>query len=202
MSLVAWGSQHQRLMSKKNYWTANWSIFGTTQKAKAVSHRFTSHFTGDLPCSIQMRGPEAIQWPMCNSGPGFQLLDANIDTPAGCIGLRLAGEGQLLRLITTSIRKTIMFCIKRIDWDKRYARWVKASQWTLFGDLRRLAGHVPVAGTQKLLTISAEPRKALLTQHQYHHYRYCADDAKRLSTRHFRAGFFDNRRRCGGVLAN
>jgi hypothetical protein len=89
--------------------------------------------------------PEQIQWPTRYYSPDFHLLDANAETPAGCIGLRSGGDGNSRSDYYVDPKHDYV-CVKQTQWTKRRAEWAKDREYTL-SDLHRVAGRV-VAGRQ------------------------------------------------------
>ena len=90
--------------------------------------------------------PENIQWPTRYYGPDFHLLDTNVDTVAGCIGLRHGGGESRSDYYIDPENDYV--CVKQVDWTRRGTEWAKTREYALSG-LHRIADRV-VASSRHL----------------------------------------------------
>jgi hypothetical protein len=142
-ALLAWATRtdatEKQLMDRQHEYM--WRSAASARSAKPQVHviphdRFPLLATGNWP--------EEIQWPTRYASPDFHLIEANAETPAGCIGLRQGGGNGHVDYYIDPQHDYV--CVKQIQWTKRGAERVKDREYTLT-DLHRVAGHI-VAGSQ------------------------------------------------------
>jgi hypothetical protein len=144
-ALLKWATQteateKQLLAGRREYiWRSAAAARTSKPQVQVVPH-------GTFPLLATSTWPEHVQWPTRYGSPDFHLLDANAETPAGCIGLRQGGEGNF-RFDYYIDSQHDYVCVKQVAWTKRGTQWVKDREYTL-SDLHRIAGRV-VAGSQR-----------------------------------------------------
>jgi hypothetical protein len=158
VALVAWAAQHEPIAkelvdSQREYlWFAGSAKAPRPRVQIALFHNFP-HVVNDNSW------PDAIQWPSrYYSAADFHLLDANAETPAGCIGLRIGSEDNYRADYFVDPSHDYV-CIKQIEWNKRGAKWAKSRVFMLSG-LRRIDGHI-VAETERVRSYSYDNASSL-----------------------------------------
>ena len=140
-ALLAWAAQSdaaiKQLMDSECEYT--WRSAAVADSSKPQVHVMRR---GKFPLLDANDWPEKMQWPTRHDGPDFQVLDTNVDTVAGCIGLR-RGVGESRSDYYVDPRNDYV-CVKQIDWTRRGSEWAKSREYAL-SDLRRVEGCV-VAG--------------------------------------------------------
>ncbi|QDU01699.1 hypothetical protein V6x_13810 [Gimesia chilikensis] len=155
-ALLAWATQTEasvkQLMDSQREYV--WRSAAVAQDSEPHVHVIAHD---RFPLLDQNVWPERIQWPTRYYGDNFRLLDANVNTPDGCIGLRSGGVGNS-RSDYYVDPKNDYVCVKQIQWTKRGTEWSKNREYTL-SDLHRVAGRV-VAGSQQFYGFP-DPAKGL-----------------------------------------
>jgi len=146
-ALVTWAAQHEPVAKQLMDSQREYVWFAANAKSPKPQVQITIH--RDTPHLLDTNSwPDAIQWPTrLYSASFFHLLDANAETPAGCIGLRMGGEGNNRTDFYVDPLHDYV-CVKQIVWNKHGAQWAKSRVLTLSG-LRRIDGHI-VADTRRM----------------------------------------------------
>jgi hypothetical protein len=141
-ALLKWATQSeaavkQLMDSQREY---SWRSAAVAETPKAHVHVIRH---GKSPLLDTNAWPERIQWPTRYHRPDFHVLDTNVDTVAGCIGLRSSnGDSRSDYYIDP---KNDYVCVKQVHWIKRGTEWAKTREYELFG-LHRIADRAVAQG--------------------------------------------------------
>ena len=140
--LLTWAAQTdaavKQLMTRDREFT--WRSADVAKASKPKVHVIRHN---NFPLLDANAWPERIQWPTRNYKPNFQVLGSNVDSVAGCIGLR--SESGNSRSDYYIDPHNDFVCMKQTQWTKRGDEWAKTRECTLAG-LHRIENHV-VAGS-------------------------------------------------------